>query len=177
MFAGDNALKVIDMEFTFTGPFSFDLGYLIGNFIAQYTSAIFRDFPSESDRKTFKSYILHEMKTLYTYYVKKFCEYCDADCKDYYKDVPGLQDDFKQTILHEFPGFAACANWSRAASLLPYPDYDVITSTKERAHAVTLSLMIDWQIIFNRHKYHSIDDFIHDILYAERRYLKHIGRL
>ena len=177
MFAGDNALKVIDMEFTFTGPFGFDIGYLAGNYIAQYASATFRDFPSENDRKIFKQYILHGLRTLYTTYVKDFCNFCNADCKDYYKDVPGLQDDFKLTVLREFPGFAACANWSRASSLLPYPDYDVIEDVQEKAHAVTLSLMIDWQIIFGRNHYQTIDDFIHDIKYVERRYLKHIGRL
>lgn len=177
MFAGDNALKVIDMEFTFTAPFSFDIGYLAGNFIAQYASAIFRDFPSEDERTRFKEYILHGLRTLYTTYVNDFCKFCDADCKDYYKDVPGLQDDFKHTILTEYPGYAACANWSRACGIIPYPDYDVIEDIEEKAHAVTLSLMIDWQIIFGRHNYKTIDDFIHDIQYAERRYLKHIGRL
>ena len=60
---------------------------------------------------------------------------------------------------------------------MAYPDYDIITDVKERTHAVTLSLMIDWQIILNRHSYQTIDDFIRDIRYAERRYLKHIGRL
>ena len=60
---------------------------------------------------------------------------------------------------------------------MPYPDYDVITDTKERCHAVTMSLMVDWQIMFNRYYYTTIDDFIRDILYVERRYLKHIGRL
>lgn len=177
MFAGDNALKVIDMEFTFTAPFAFDMGYLAGNFIAQYASATFRDFPTESARVEFKEYILHGIRTLYTTYVHDFCKFCDADCKDYYKDVPGLQDDFKLNVLREYPGYAACANWGRASSLLPYPDYDVIEDIQEKAHAVTLSLMIDWQIIMGRHHYNTIDDFIHDIKYVERRYLKHIGRL
>lgn len=177
MFAGDNALKVIDMEFTFTGPFSFDLGYLAGNLIAQYASATFRDFESEDARKVFKEYILHNLRTLYTTYTNEFCKYCNEDCKDYYKDVPGLQEDFKKTILRDYPGFTACANWSRASDSMPYPDYDVIKDTKERCHAVTMSLMIDWQIMFHRYQYTNIDDFIRDILYTERRYLKHIGRL
>lgn len=177
MFAGDNALKVIDMEFTFTGPFSFDLGYLAGNFIAQYASATFRSFSSEADRKAFKEYILHGLRSLYTVYVDDFCRFCNQDCKDYYKDVPGLQEDFKQTILRDYPGFAACANWSRASDLMPYPDYDVLTDIDDRRHAVTLSLMIDWQIILNRYNYHHIDDFIRDIEYVERRYLKHIHRI
>jgi 5-methylthioribose kinase len=177
MFAGDNALKVIDMEFTFTGPFSFDMGYLAGNLIAQYTSAIFRDFPSEKERNTFKQYILHTIRTLYTTYVTEFCRHCDAHCKDFYKDVPGLQEDFKKTILRDYPGFTDAANWSRASDSMPYPDYDVITDLKERCHAVTMSLMIDWQIMFNRYHYKTIDDFIRDIEYVERRYLKHIGRL
>lgn len=177
MFAGDNALKVIDMEFTFTGPFSFDMGYLAGNLIAEYASATFREFPSESERAEFKKYILHSLRTLYTTYVTEFCKHCDADCKDFYKDVPGLQTHFKKTILRDYPGFTAVANWSRASDSMPYPDYDVITDTKERCHAVTMSLMIDWQIMFNRYYYTTIDDFIRDILYVERRYLKHIGRL
>ena len=177
MFAGDNELKIIDMEFTFTGPFSFDMGYLAGNLIAQYASATFREFPSESDRAAFKKYMLHNLRTLYTTYVTEFCKHCDAHCKDFYKDVPGLQDDFKKTILRDYPGFTAVANWSRASDSMDYPDYDVITDLKERCHAVTMSLMIDWQIMFNRYNYKTIDDFIRDILYAERRYLKHIGRL
>jgi 5-methylthioribose kinase len=176
MFAGDNALKVIDMEFTFTGPFSFDLGYLAGNFIAQYASATFRPFPSEEDRRIFKQYILDGLRSLYTVYVDDFCKYCKKDCKDYYKDVPGLQDDFKLTVLRDYPGFTACANWSRASDAMAYPDYDVLTDVNDRRHAVTLSLMIDWQIILNRHSYQTIDDFIRDIRYAERRYLKHIGK-
>lgn len=177
MFAGDNELKVIDMEFTFTGPFSFDMGYLAGNLIAQYASATFREFPSESDRAAFKKYMLHNLRTLYTTYVTEFCKHCDEHCKDFYKDVPGLQDDFKKKILRDYPGFTAAANWSRASDSMDYPDYDVITDLKDRCHAVTMSLMIDWQIMFNRYNYKTIDDFIRDILYAERRYLKHIGRL
>lgn len=177
MFAGDNALKVIDMEFTFTGPFSFDMGYLAGNLIAQYASATFREFPSEKERDEFKKYMLHNLRTLYTTYVTEFCRHCDAHCKDFYKDVPGLQEDFKKTILRDYPGFTAVSNWSRACDSMEYPDYDVLTNVEDRRHAVMMSLMIDWQIMFNRYHYVTIDDFIRDILYAEKRYLKHIGKI
>lgn len=176
MFAGNDALKVIDMEFTFTGPFSFDMGYLAGNLIAQYASATFREFPSEQERTSFKKYMLHSLRTLYTTYVSEFCRHCDAHCKDFYKDIPGLQEDFKKTILRDYPGFTAVSNWSRACDSMEYPDYDVLTDVDERRHAVTMSLMIDWQIMFNRYHYVTIDDFIRDILYAEKRYLKHIGK-
>lgn len=177
IFVGDNALKVIDMEFTFTGPFSFDMGYLAGNLIAQYASATFREFPSEKEREEFKKYMLHNLRTLYTTYVTEFCKHCDAHCKDFYKDVPGLQDDFKKTILRDYPGFTAVANWSRACDSMDYPDYDILTNVEDRRHAVMMSLMIDWQIMFNRYHYVTIDDFIRDILYAEKRYLKHIGKI
>ncbi len=177
MFVGNDALKVIDMEFTYMGPFAYDMGYLAGNFIAQYASATFRDFPSEKERAEFKKYILHCIRALYTTYVNEFCKHCDEHGKAYFKGIVGLQDDFKKKILLDYPGYTAVANWSRASDAIDYPDYDLLTDVTKRRHAVTMSLMIDWQIMFHRYSYETIDDFIRDILYAERRYLKHIGEL
>ena len=170
LFAGLDSLKVIDMEFTFCGPFSYDPGYLIGNLVSQYASACYRDFPSEQERLEFKSYLLATMIDLYETYVDRFIENWKNYGKSIYQDVPGLMDAFRQNILLEMPGFASIVNWFRIAGEIPYPDFDMITDLDKKRDAMAMSLMMDWQIMFNRYNYKSIHDFIDDLLYVEKNY-------
>lgn len=170
VFAGDNTVKMIDMEFTFCGPFSYDLGYLIGNLISQYASACYRDFPSEQERLEFKAYLLATMAELYETYVDRFTDNWVKYGKSIYQDVPGLMDAFRQNILLEMPGFASIVNWFRIAGEIPYPDFDMITDLDKKRDALALSLMMDWQIMFNRYNYKNIHDFIDDLLYVEKNY-------
>lgn len=170
VFAGNDTVKMIDMEFTFCGPFSYDLGYLIGNLVSQYASACYRDFPSEQERLEFKAYLLATMAELYETYVDRFLDNWKNYGKSIYQDVPGLMDAFKQNILLEMPGFASIVNWFRIAGEIPYPDFDMITNLDKKRDALAMSLMMDWQIMFNRYNYTSIHDFIDDLLYVEKNY-------
>lgn len=170
LFTGLDSMKVIDMEFTFCGPFSYDLGYLIGNLVSQYTSACFRDFPSEEERKAFKAYLLTTIAQLYEAYVARFCDNWNKYAKDIYQGVPGLMDAFKKNILLEMPGFASIVNWFRVAGAIEYPDFEMITDLNKKRDAMALSLLIDWQIMFNRYNYKTVQDFIDDILYVEKNY-------
>ncbi len=170
VFAGNDTVKMIDMEFTFCGPFSYDLGYLIGNLVSQYASACYRDFPSEQERMEFKAYLLATMVELYETYVNRFLENWKNYGKSIYQDVPGLMDAFKQNILLEMPGFASIVNWFRIAGEIPYPDFDMITDLDKKRDALAMSLMMDWQMMFNRYNYTSIHDFIDDLLYVEKNY-------
>ena len=170
VFAGNDTVKMIDMEFTFCGPFSYDLGYLIGNLVSQYASACYRDFPSEQERLEFKAYLLATMAELYETYVDRFLDNWKNYGKSIYQDVPGLMDAFKQNILLEMPGFASIVNWFRIAGEIPYPDFDMITDLDKKRDALAMSLMMDWQIMFNRYNYTSIHDFIDDLLYVEKNY-------
>ena len=65
IFASEDAMKVIDMEFSFMGPFGYDLGYLTGNLISQYCAACFKPFASEAERREFKAYLLATIKSLF----------------------------------------------------------------------------------------------------------------
>ena len=170
LFAGMDSLKVIDMEFTFCGPFSYDLGYLIGNLVSQYASACYREFPSEQERLEFKAYLLATMVELYETYVDRFTDNWVKYGKSIYQDVPGLMDAFRQNILLEMPGFASIVNWFRIAGEIPYPDFDMITDLDKKRDAMAMSLMMDWQIMFNRYNYKNIQDFIDDLLYVEKNY-------
>ena len=170
VFAGLDSLKVIDMEFTFCGPFSYDLGYLIGNLVSQYASACYREFLSEQERLEFKAYLLATIVELYETYVNRFTDNWVKYGKSIYQDVPGLMDAFRQNTLLEMPGFASIVNWFRIAGEIPYPDFDMITDLDKKRDAMSMSLMMDWQMMFNRYNYKNIHDFIDDLLYVEKNY-------
>lgn len=170
LFTSDDSMKVIDMEFTFGGPFSYDIGYLIGNLLSQYAAACYRDFTSAKEQSKFKTYLLTAIRDMYHSYVNGFMEHWNQDAKEIYKGIPGLQDEWKHRILTEAPGYAAIVNWFRVAGEIPYPDFDMITDLDKKRDAMSLSLMIDWQLIFHRHQYESIDDLIQDVLFVEQQY-------
>lgn len=75
IFADDTHLKVIDMEYTFGAPFSYDLGFIIANIISQACSAAFRPFDTETHRKNYVAYLISLIEMLYTYYIQFFFEY------------------------------------------------------------------------------------------------------
>ena len=166
----EEEMKVIDMEFSFMGPFGYDIGYLTGNLISQYCAACFKPFPSEEERTTFKAYLLATMKTLYYSYFLTFTECWNEDAKPRYANQNGLRRSIFDEVMTESVGYASMVNWFRSASVIPYPDFDVIEDMNVRRNAVTLSLLIDWQIMFDRYGYQSVDDLIDTILLVEKNF-------
>ena len=169
-FASDDEMKLIDMEFSFMGPFGYDLGYLAGNLISQYCAACFKPFPSEDKRIEFKAYLLATIKRMYYTYFLTFTNCWNEDCKVRYQDQNGLRRSVMDEVMVNSVGYASMVNWFRSASAIPYPDFDVIEDIEARRNAVTLSLIIDWQIMFARYGYQSVDDLIDTILFTEEKY-------
>lgn len=174
VFAGPDEAKVIDMEYTWAGPFSYDLGYFTANFIAQYCTATFRPFPNEAARKEFKDYCLSVVRECYEKFCDYFCEYWDLAAKPEYKNVPGLQEDFRLTTLREFAGFAASAMIGRICNLIPYVDFDAVEDYVQRHNAKCLAIIVDRQLLVKWEKYNSIDEVIDDIKAIEEIYCRNI---
>lgn len=174
IFLGQDDLKVIDMEYTFCGPISYDLGYLLNNFIAQYASAAFRPFDSEEHRKEYQSYILKTIHDMYTGFCAEFIKCWNTDAKDVYRNIPGLQEDFAATTLSEAFGFAASSNLSRCAGSIPFPDFDVIDNPVQKHNALCLSIIISKQLLLKREEYDTIDEIIKDIIGIEHIYKSNI---
>lgn len=170
--ASDNAIKVIDMEFAFVGPFGYDIGYLTGNLISQYCAACFKPFASEAERKDFKAYLLATIKRMYYSYFITFTDCWNQDSKPRYRNQTGLRRSIQDDVMVDSVGYASMVNWFRSASTIPYPDFDVIEDPAAKRCAVTLSLLIDWQIMFQRYGYQSVDDLIDTILFVERHFYK-----
>ena len=177
IFASQTEAKVIDMEYTFCGPFSYDMGYFLANFIAQYAAATFRPFDSEDARQDFKSYCLSMIRETYTKFCQYFCQYWDEDAKPEYQNIPGLQDDFRLTCLREFIGFAASAMLGRICCIIPYPDYDSIEDYVQRHNAKCLSIIMNRQMLIKWESYNTIDEILDDMLWVEEIYCRNIKDL
>ena len=172
IFVSEEQMKVIDMEFSFMGPFGYDLGFLTGNLISQYCAACFKPFPSEADRREYKAYLLATIKSLFRTYFRTFTECWNQDAKKRYQGEDGLRRSIFDEIMLEAPGYASMVNWFRCAGDVGYPDFDVIEDKEDKRHATTLSLLMDWQIMFQRYQYMTVDDLIDTILYVEEKYFK-----
>lgn len=177
IFASQTEAKVIDMEYTFCGPFSYDMGYFLANFIAQYAAATFRPFVSEVARKEFKAYCLSMIKETYTKFCDYFCQYWNEDAKPEYQNIPGLQEDFRLTTLREFIGFAASAMLGRICGVIPYPDFDAIEDKVQQHNAKCLAIIMNRQMLVKWESYDTIDEIIHDMLLVEDVYCRNIKDL
>lgn len=174
IFADQDEMKVIDMEYTFCGPLSYDLGYMQSHLLSQYASAAFRPFKTEQDRLTFQAYLLATMKEMYTSFCEQFICCWNQDAKEIYQNIPLLQEDFKKTILSEMTGFCGTSNMSRCSAPIGYPEYDIIEDRVQKHNATCLSMFLDNRIISRHEQYETIDEFINDIIEIERIYKSNI---
>lgn len=172
--ADENEMKLIDMEFSFMGPFGYDLGYLAGSILSQYCAACFKPFDSEQKRFEYKAYLLASIKDMFRSYFAKFTECWNEDAKPRYQNETGLRRSVMDEIMRDAPGYASIVNWFRCVAPIPYPDFDVIEDVNKKRLATTLSLLIDWQIMFARYTYQSVDDLIDTVLYVEKKFMEMI---
>ena len=164
IFADDENLKIIDMEYTFGAPFSYDLGFMIANIISQYCSATFRPYEKEQDRDECLAYLLSLIEMLYVYYIEFFFEYWNKDAKIEYKVTNGFKESLAKDILRECFGFAACANFSRVMGDMDTADFDMIEDNDLRTKAKFMSASIDAVLFRNWHLYEDIKQPIHDLV-------------
>ena len=173
-FIDEDEMKVIDMEYTFAGPLSYDMGYMMGQLLAQYFTVDFRDYGSPEEKKAFKEYIKDSMKEFYEEYFKVFFDCWDQDAKDIYQNLPLLKEDIHRKTLKEMAGFCANTNLSRCAGDIGFPEYDMLDDPVKRIHAICLSVLADIQILKHYHDYTSYEVFWSDIEETEKAYKKHV---
>ncbi len=174
IFIDSDTMKIIDMEYTFMGPYSFDMGYLLANFVSQFSAFTFKRNISEKHREDYCSYLLNTIKEIYEYYTYYFNKCWEKDVKKEYRDLNGYKESILDRFLSEVIGFASCANLIRLISLVPYPDYDVIEDIEDKCHAQALAIAIDQFVLFNRDEIDSIDEYINIISDIQRNYIDNI---
>ena len=157
IFADDNNMKVIDMEYPLSAPFSYDMGFMIANIITQICSAAFRPYDSEAARRKYLVYLLSVIKALYNYYIEFFFKYWDKDAKLEYRITHGYKESLALDILRECFGFAACYNFARVCGSMDTAEFDFIENNSKRTKAKYMSVNIDKVLFENWSSYETID--------------------
>ncbi|MBR5047424.1 MAG: phosphotransferase [Eubacterium sp.] len=169
-FIGPDELKIIDMEYTFAGPQSYDLGYMEAQLMSQYLTANFRKFSSDADRWAFRKYMMDTMRDFITCYMDVFSRCWEEDAKDFYRHDKLLLEDIKRKVLREMAAFCANQNLSRTAGYIGFPEYDIIQDMRDQSHAIGMSVMADIRMLQNYCYYRSVDDFLREITEVEDSY-------
>ncbi|MBO0454766.1 phosphotransferase [Candidatus Enterococcus murrayae] len=125
IFVSQNSFKVIDMEYTMTGPFSYDIGYFLANILSQYAA-----FSIKGDASMCE-FLLQVIKDTYKTYFTYFSDH-----------TAGAQKDCFLEILQDSLGYLAMANINRIANLGEFPDFDCLASPEETFLAKGLSMML-----------------------------------
>lgn len=167
VFVSDNGLKMLDFEFSFMGPFGYDMGYFTGSLLAAYCAACFKDYSSEMERQQCKAYLLSTIKMLFESYNHTFIRCWNEDAKEEYRDQEGFQNILLSEMLRDSVGYAAITNWCRTTDIWSLPEYKVIEDEDARRYAMTLAVLLDHDLILRRHTLEKTDDLIDQIIRFE----------
>ena len=165
IFLNEETIKVIDMEYTFGGPFSYDLGYFTNSLFTQFCAAYFRPFPSEKARCEYQAYILTQIIEAYEYFVCYFKDFWDKDAKETYRSCPAWRDKFVEGFLPDILGFACIPTFAVVVSGGDgWMDIAVIPDAKDRLNAKYMLVVLCRHLLLNRSKYTSIQEAVADIV-------------
>ena len=170
VFLSDEGLKMLDFEFSFMGPFGYDMGYFTGSLIAAYCAACFKEYPSEAERKQCKVYLLYTIKMLLESYNHTFINCWNTDAKDEYKGQEGLQKIILTEMLQDSVGYTAITNWCRTTDTWSLPEYRAIEDEDDRKFAMTMAVLLDHELLINRKNLEKTDDFIDMIIHFENTF-------
>lgn len=173
IFIKDEEMKVIDMEYAFIGPYSYDLGYLFNNYISQYAACQFKTDGQNQQVEDFAEYLLESIQEIYSNYIEIFDSLWSRFGKQTYSYSSEYRCKIYMNILQEMLGFAAVANISRITVLTGFPDFDIIKDKEKHIHAKRLSLIISQHLLKVREKYTGIETVINNIRKITKLYLMH----
>lgn len=175
IFASNDQLKVIDMEYTFAGPVAYDLGYFLASLVSQYCSAVFRPFPSEKERNEFKQYLLVSMYTLVDCYQRRFAAHWDDESKEVYRSCPGFRDAFLSGLVPDAAGYAAMPMFTLCVSSFGFTqEFEVIPDETQKLHALQLHCSLGRRFLMDRERIRTPRDIVAAVREGEKAYLSRI---
>lgn len=124
MVNGDET-KIIDMEFAFFGPFGFDIGKIIANFLMSYTSHFYH-----SEDNSYQEWVLKEAMKVWTVFQARFLELWNLQGDSAMllegllteEELAEFQRRFMLDIFHDTIGFCACSLARRTVGIAGVPD-------------------------------------------------------
>ncbi len=175
IFLNENTVKLIDMEYTFGGPFCYDMGYFINSLITQFCAAYKRPFPSEKDRSIFQDYILQTIVDAYEYFVCYFKDFWDKDAKEVYRRCPAWRDKYVESFLPDILGFASIPSYAPiVCDGKVWMDVEAIPDAQDRLTTKYLIVYLFRHLLVNRSKYATMREAVEDIRKVSEDYWKNL---
>lgn len=171
VFLSDDGIKMLDFEFSFMGPFGYDMGYFAGSILAAYCASCFKAYPSEQERKQCKAYLLSTLKMLFESYNHTFTECWNKDAKEEYRGQEGFLQTILKEVLQDTAGYLAITNWCRTTDFYGLPEYDAIEDEEDRKLAMSMAVLMDHQMLLVREQFQTVDDLIDMIIHFEKTFL------
>ncbi len=157
---------IIDPEFSFVGPFGFDIGALIGNLIMSYTSHVALNIKDDYNQwilKTIEDVLVKfNDKFLYLWNQKDESSLIvsgfinENDLNDYKKD-------FMLNILQDSIAYAGCKMARRMFGIAGVADIRDIEDDETKDHAIKMTLEIAREFVKNRKNIKKISTVINII--------------
>lgn len=154
---------VIDMEFAYFGPFGFDVGKVISNFILCATSHFWRDGGAD-----YREWLLAEIAVIWNTFEARFIELW-IDASDSAMLIDGLlsteefetlRSKFMLNLLQESAGFAACSMARRTLGIAGVADIRDIEDLDVRSKLEIANLQLSKRLMAERNSLFTIDDLL-----------------
>ncbi len=154
---------VIDMEFAFFGPFGFDVGKVISNFLLCCTSHF-----HHSDDASYREWLIEQIEVIWNTFSTRFDELW-AEASESTMLTEGLlsTDEFATlrertmvNLLRESAGFAACSMARRTLGIAGVADVRDIEDLDVRSAIEIANLKMSKRLMAERNSLTTIDDLI-----------------
>ncbi|HEV7317435.1 MAG TPA: S-methyl-5-thioribose kinase [Ensifer sp.] len=165
----DDETRVIDPEFAFYGPISFDVGMLLANFWMSYFSQSGHEREAGS-RDGMRAYLLDTLETVWETFRAEFANLWRTERKGILyqaslfedrNDPLGAEQALEiviDEIWREMLGFAGVEMHRRILGLAHNADFETIVDPDRRAACETKALKLGRHLAVNRHHIHSLKD-------------------
>ena len=154
---------VIDMEFAYFGPFGFDVGKVISNFLLCCTSHLHRTGGAE-----YRTWLIDQIEVIWNTFAQRFDELWVAagdsamliDGLLTSDEFAALRSQFMVELLQESAGFAACSMARRTLGIAGVADIRDIEDLDIRATLEISNLKLSKQLMAQRTELSTIDDLL-----------------
>lgn len=154
---------IIDMEFAFFGPISFDVGKVFSNFLLCCTSHIHRAGGAE-----YRQWILDQIPTIWNTFEARFVELWEQSgdsamqLTGYFSESENAQfrKSFMRQVLRDAAGFAACSMARRTLGIAGVADIRDIEDLDIRSSLEIANLKLSKRLMAERNTLNSIDDLL-----------------
>jgi 5-methylthioribose kinase len=163
LMAGPGETYVIDSEFAFFGPFGFDVGKIIANFLMSYTSHFHRDCGPK-----YQAWILEEVRNIWTTFEREFLQmWADSPASALLfegflddQDLAAYKTAFMKQIFQDAIGFGACSLARRTVGIAGVADIRDIEDPNQRTRLEKMNIDLSFRLMMAHEEIGDIDALI-----------------